>query len=119
MTSVEDATVCHDEKLASGSTAAYVSSAELFLKDTIFREGEAWPNVIWAPSNMIDSDEAPNLQISVSALLVGAHLWWQVSEETQPLLLFACAVDNVSTPMCVSPFLKPYPMPRIVTAIRC
>ncbi|CAM9934848.1 unnamed protein product [Pylaiella littoralis] len=63
--SVEDATICNDEKLASGSTAAYVSSAELFLKDTIFREDEPWPSVIWAPSNMIDSDEAPNLQISV------------------------------------------------------
>eukprot|EP00903_Cladosiphon_okamuranus_P014398 g13366.t1 len=65
VTSVEDATVCNDEKLTSGSTAAYVSAAKLFLKDTIFREGGDWPNVIWAPSNMIDSDEAPNLQISV------------------------------------------------------
>lgn len=66
VSSVEDATVCNDEKLASGSTAAYVSAAELFLKDTIFREGQAWPTVIWAPSNMVDSDEAPNLQIEVS-----------------------------------------------------
>ncbi|CAM9632092.1 unnamed protein product, partial [Ectocarpus fasciculatus] len=65
VSSVDDATVCNDEKLASGSTAAYVSSAELFLQDTIFREDKPWPSVIWAPSNMIDSDEAPNLQISV------------------------------------------------------
>ncbi|CAB1114832.1 unnamed protein product [Ectocarpus sp. CCAP 1310/34] len=65
VSSVDDATVCNDEKLASGSTAAYVSSAELFLQDTIFRENKPWPSVIWAPSNMIDLDEAPNLQISV------------------------------------------------------
>ncbi len=73
---VEDATVCNDEKLASGSTAAYVSSAELFLKETIFGDGDergaeagtgrAWPTVVFAPSNMVDDDEAPNLQIDVS-----------------------------------------------------
>lgn len=75
VSSVEDATVCNDEKLASGSTAAYLSAAELFLKDTVFRENEPWPNVIWAPSNMVDSDEAPNLQISVSG---GCRVSWRL-----------------------------------------
>ena len=64
--SVEDSTVCNDEKLVSGSTAAYVTSARHFFKSTIFQDDQPWPNVIWAPSNMVDSDEAPNVQISVS-----------------------------------------------------
>lgn len=64
--SVEDSTICNDEKLVSGSTAAYVTSARHFFKNTIFRDDQPWPNVIWAPSNMVDSDEAPNVQISVS-----------------------------------------------------
>ena len=66
VTSVEDATVCNDEKLESGSTAAYITSARLFFQETIFREGQPWPDVIWAPSNMVDLDEAPNVQINVS-----------------------------------------------------
>ncbi|CAM9322880.1 unnamed protein product [Laminaria digitata] len=63
--SVEDSTVCNDEKLVSGSTAAYITSARHFFKNTIFQDDQPWPNVIWAPSNMIDSDEAPNVQINV------------------------------------------------------
>lgn len=73
VTSIEDATVCNNEKLASGSTAAYVRSAELFLKETIFGKRPRWPTVVWAPSNMIDSDDAPNLQISVSEVLLWAR----------------------------------------------
>lgn len=64
--SVEDSTICNDEKLVSGSTAAYVTSARHFFKNTIFRDDQPWPTVIWAPSNMVDSDEAPNVQITVS-----------------------------------------------------
>lgn len=66
MRSVEDSTVCNNEKLESGSTAAYVNSAQLFFERTIFQDDQPWPTVVWAPSNMVDLDEAPNVQISVS-----------------------------------------------------
>eukprot|EP00752_Nemacystus_decipiens_P009227 g8242.t1 len=110
--SVEDATVCNDEKLASGSTTAYVGAAELFLKDTIFREDEAWPSVIWAPSNMIDSDEAPNLQISVlldalpptweGSLVMMDHLYgygygWNTGNPTMATLSGVKPVNEFST----------------------
>ncbi|CAM9438074.1 unnamed protein product [Scytosiphon promiscuus] len=113
VTSVEDATVCNDEKLASGSTAAYVSSAELFLKDTIFREGGPWPTVVWAPSNMIDADEAPNLQISVlmdalppswtGTLVMMDHLYaygygWNTGNPTMATLRGVKPVNEFSPP---------------------
>lgn len=63
---VEDATVCNDQRLESGSTAAYITSSQLFFEKTIFQEGQPWPDVIWAPSNMVDLEDAPNVQISVS-----------------------------------------------------
>lgn len=63
---MEDATVCNDERLESGSTAAYITSSRLFFEQTVFQEGQPWPDVIWAPSNMVDLNEASNVQISVS-----------------------------------------------------
>ena len=110
---VEDATVCNDEKLASGSTAAYAGSAELFLKETIFREGgggeepgdergqgqggQAWPTVVFAPSNMVDSDEAPNLQISVRVPLVA------IGGSGVPVCLSVCL--SVYLSICLSVFV--------------
>eukprot|EP00904_Undaria_pinnatifida_P003348 jgi/Undpi1/13013/HiC_scaffold_7.g02677.m1 len=61
----EDATVCNNEKLESGSTAAYVRSCKHFLDWVVFKEEENWPSLIMAPSNMVDSDTAPNLPIEV------------------------------------------------------
>ena len=66
MVGAEDATVCNNEKLESGSTAAYVRSCKHFLDWVVFKEEENWPSLIMAPSNMVDSDTAPNLPIEVS-----------------------------------------------------
>lgn len=58
--------MCHDHKLAANSTAEYIGSCEGFFRNTIFKEDEPWPNVVVAPSHMIDTDEASNPQINVS-----------------------------------------------------
>lgn len=48
----QDSLVCHDEKLASGGSAAYVRSCKHFLANTIFGNETPWPTVIVAPSHL-------------------------------------------------------------------
>lgn len=66
MNSAEDETVCNDEKLESGSTAAYIRSCKHFLDWVVFQDEEDWPSLIMAPSNMVDKDTNPNVPIEVS-----------------------------------------------------
>ncbi|CAB1098031.1 unnamed protein product [Ectocarpus sp. CCAP 1310/34] len=63
-----DSLVCNNEKLMSGSTAAFIHSAEQFLASTIFREGGPWPTVVMAPSNLIPSNNE-GTQFSVEEVL--------------------------------------------------
>ncbi|CAB1109494.1 unnamed protein product [Ectocarpus sp. CCAP 1310/34] len=48
-----DSVVCNNEKLTSGSTAAFVHSAKEFLASTAFRDGTQWPATILAPSYLV------------------------------------------------------------------
>lgn len=48
-----DSVVCNNEKLASGSTSAFIGSAREFLASTVFRSGGPWPTMIMAPSHLI------------------------------------------------------------------
>lgn len=63
---VEDSVVCNDNKLSTGSSAAFVGSCDQFLRSTVFGNDTGWPTVVVAPSYLVDSDEAPNLAIEVS-----------------------------------------------------
>lgn len=81
MAGVEDAIVCNNEKLASGSTASFVRSCKHFLDWQIFQEGTDWPSLIMAPSNMVNSETAANLAIEarnkrvhLAALALAFHI---------------------------------------------
>lgn len=63
----DDATVCNNEKLESGSTHAYVTSCRMFLSKTLFKDEGPWPTTIFSPSNLDDRDEALNAAVTVSA----------------------------------------------------
>lgn len=64
---VEDSVVCNNNKLSTGSSAAFVGSCDQFLRSTVFgNDAASWPTVIVAPSYLVDSDESPNLAIEVS-----------------------------------------------------
>ena len=65
---VEDSVVCNDDKLSTGSSAAFVGSCDKFLRSTAFGNSTGWPTVIVAPSFLVDSDEAPNLAIEVTTI---------------------------------------------------
>lgn len=62
---VDEAVVCNNEKLQSGSTASFVRSCKHFLEWQIFQEGANWPSVILAPSNLVDTNNAANVAIEV------------------------------------------------------
>lgn len=62
---VEDATVCNNEKLESGSTASFVRSCKHFLEWQIFQEGTEWPSVILAPYILVNRNTAANVDIEV------------------------------------------------------
>lgn len=68
--SSEDVILCNNEKLASGSTAAYIYSADKFLRDTIFAKHTQWPDVILTQSILSDNDGRENMQVEVSSLVV-------------------------------------------------
>ena len=72
---VQDATICNDEKLQSGSTASFVRSCKHFLDWEIFRKGSDWPSVIMAPSHMINSEDAANLAIEVRETRIMFFRW--------------------------------------------
>lgn len=61
----KDSLQCDNEKLVSGSTSAFRRSARDFLKLTVFKDGEAWPTAIFAPSFVVHDDESPNTSIEV------------------------------------------------------
>ena len=65
MLGAQDATICNNEKLQSGSSASFVRSCKHFLDWEIFQEGSDWPSVIMAPSQMINEEDAANLAIEV------------------------------------------------------
>lgn len=71
--SLEDATVCNNEKLESGSTHAFVTSSRMFLAKTLFKDEGPWPTAVFAPSNLNDRDSSPNLQITVSVHAFGVY----------------------------------------------
>lgn len=56
---------CNNEKLVSGSTTAYIRSAQDFLKLTVFQERQPWPSVIAAPLFLKGNDQSPNAPIEV------------------------------------------------------
>ena len=62
----EDATVCNNEKLESGSTAMYLQSGKHFLDWVVFRDGADWPSVMLAPSHLVDKESYTNVAIEVS-----------------------------------------------------
>lgn len=64
-----DSVECHNEKLVSGSTAAYVRSARQFLEGEIFSDGHPWPDVIAAPAFFTADTEDPNFAITVRTTL--------------------------------------------------
>lgn len=66
MTQAHDSIVCHNEKLESGSTGAYVQSCRHFLDSSVFQDDTSVPTVILAPSNLVDSNNSPNFAIEVS-----------------------------------------------------
>lgn len=68
ISTVGDSVMCNDEKLAAGSSAAFVGSCNQFLGSTVFGNDTSWPTVVVAPSYLVDSDEAPNLAIEVRKL---------------------------------------------------
>lgn len=61
----EDEVVCNDEKLLSGSSAAFVRSCKQFLSSTIFRNDTNWPTVILAAAFLEDRDDSSNTAIEV------------------------------------------------------
>lgn len=68
MGSSEDVILCNDEKLASGSTAAYLHSAEKFLREVAFADDSHWPDAILAPS--FTSEKGWNLAVEVGFFVV-------------------------------------------------
>lgn len=58
--------MCNNEKLASDSTEEYVLSATDFLENHIFKEGEAWPDLIVTAANLVTRSNYKNLAIEVS-----------------------------------------------------
>lgn len=60
----QDTVVCNNEKLSSGSTSEFIESCRQFLSSTVFKNGAAWPSVIFAPSNV--GDRGPNHAVEVS-----------------------------------------------------
>lgn len=62
----EDATVCNNEKLESGSTTMYLQSGKHFLECVVFRDRTDWPSVILAPSHLVDREGYSNNAIEVS-----------------------------------------------------
>lgn len=83
MAGVEDAIVCNNEKLQSGSTASFIRSCKHFLDWEIFQEGTDWPSLIMAPSNMVNSENSANLAIEVrlkrvrlASLVLAFHFMW-------------------------------------------
>ncbi|CAM9938670.1 unnamed protein product [Ectocarpus sp. 4 AP-2014] len=71
-----DSLVCNNEKLVSGSTSAFIHSAEQFLASTIFREGGPWPTVVMAPSNLFPSNKE-GTQFSVEVLMDALPPSWE------------------------------------------
>ena len=63
--SLQDAVVCNNEKLASGSSAAYIDATKKFLASTVFKEGTTWPSAILAPSNL-EKKGNPNVPTKAS-----------------------------------------------------
>lgn len=66
--SEEDVIVCHNSKLASGGSAAYVSAADQFLRNYIFREGSHWPDVIVSSGYLTTDMRRGNLSVKVRTL---------------------------------------------------
>lgn len=66
MHSTSDVVVCNNEKLASDSTEEYVLSATHFLRNNIFKEGEAWPDLIVTAANLVARLDSENLAIEAS-----------------------------------------------------
>ena len=60
----EDEIICNDEKLVSGSTAAFVRSCEKFMSYTVFGADQLWPSTILAPAFL--HTDGPNVAIEVS-----------------------------------------------------
>lgn len=63
-----DSILCDDDKLASDSSSAFISSCRSFLNTTVFGNSTAWPTAILTPSYLVDSDEAPNFAIEVRSV---------------------------------------------------
>eukprot|EP00903_Cladosiphon_okamuranus_P011004 g10393.t1 len=61
---VEDDIICNNEKLLSGSSAAYIKSCREFLASTVFEGGTRSPSTILAPSHIQPGDSV-NLAITV------------------------------------------------------
>lgn len=62
----EDTVVCNNEKLVSGSSAAYVRSCENFLASTAFQNDTVWPTVILAPAFLRGRDGSSSAAVEVS-----------------------------------------------------
>ncbi|CAN0089336.1 unnamed protein product [Ectocarpus fasciculatus] len=75
-TTSTDSVVCNNEKLVSGSTAAYLHSAGQFLASTIFRDGGPWPTMIMAPLFLIPTS-TKGTQFTVEVLMDALPPSWE------------------------------------------
>lgn len=58
----DDVVTCNNEKLASGSSAEFISSCQTFFASTVFGNDTAWPAAILAPAT-IDGPRIPDVKV--------------------------------------------------------